>query len=373
MELGRFGAQTDFLEVSMATPDIKRAFRGVDTGQVDDVIRSMTNRIETLELSISERRRSIDRLKGEIADPTTSTPSFAKLGSVFEETLRNAEDKARRMRAEAAAETAAVTNKTDWELQNLSERTERQTREIVVSAQSDANEILLQVEREVAATAQQIADERARMEIVASRAERTSASMISQTEQQISDTRAAAYREISEIKRQAADMVREASDNKVETETRIGLEVAAAQAQSTAVHDEADAYAQQSYEQAIAHVESAIATAAALKQEADDHLRAAQIRAAEILQDSRSLVQKSISDALTRSHDIARSSEEFFTDFVFDAEASITEIQRNTMALSQFEGKIRDVSNEVNVDAIEQGATSGRRPIQQAEIVEGDK
>ena len=33
----------------MATPDIKRAFRGVDTGQVDEVIRSMTNRIETLE------------------------------------------------------------------------------------------------------------------------------------------------------------------------------------------------------------------------------------------------------------------------------------------------------------------------------------
>jgi hypothetical protein len=357
----------------MATADIKRAFRGVDTGQVDEVIRSMRSRIEALEMSTSERRRSIDRLKGDIADPASSTPSFAKLGSVFEETLRNAEEKARRMRAEAAAETAAITNKTDFELQNLSEKTERETREIVVSAQSEANEILLHVEREVAATAQQIADERARMEIVASRAERTSASMISQTEQQISDARAAAYREISEIKRNAADLVREASDKKIETETRIGLEVAAAQAQSTAIHDEADAYAQQSYENAIAHVESVIAQAAALKQEADDHLRAAQIRAAEILQDSRSVVQKSISDALTRSHDIARSSEEFFTDFVFDAENSISEIQRNTMALSQFEGRIRDVSNAVNVDAIEQGATSGRRPIQNAEIVEGEK
>lgn len=356
----------------MATPDIKRAFRGVDTAQVDEAIRSMNHRVETLESSISERHRAIDRLKSEIADPSSSTPSFAKLGSVFEETLRNAEEKARRMRAEAIAETAAITNKTDFELQNLAEKTERETRELVVSAQSQANEILLQVEREVAATAHQIADERARMEIVASRAERTSASMISQTEQQISDVRAAAYREISEIKRQAADMVREASDNKIETETRIGLDVAATQARSTAIHDEADAYAQESYEKAIAHVESAIAQAAALKQEADDHLRAAQIRAAEILQDSRSLVQKSISDALTRSNDIARSSEEFFNDFIYDAEFSINEIRRNTVALSQYEGKIRDVSNEVNVDAIEQGATSGRRPIQQAEIVEGD-
>lgn len=356
----------------MATPDIKRAFRGVDTAQVDEAIRALTHRISSLELSISERNRTIARLKSDISDPASSAPSFSKLGSAFEETLRSAEDRARRMRAEATAEAAAIINKTDIDIQNLTEKTQRETRDMVIAANADADEIRLQVERETAAANQQVADERARMETVASRAERTSANMISQAEQQISDLRAATYREIAEIKRNAAELVRIAADKKVETETRIGIDVADAQAQSTAIHDQADSYARQAYEQADAHVESSIARAASLKQEADDYLRSAQIRADEILQDSRSLVQRSISEAISRSDEIARSTEEFFADFVYDAEASINEIRRGKLALTDYAVHMRDVTNEVNVDAIEAGNSPGRRSIQQAEIVEGD-
>jgi len=217
-----------------------------------------------------------------------------------------------------------------------------------------------------------LADERARMETVASRAERAAASMMSQTEQQISDVRASSYNEIAEIKHRAAELVRVATDTKVETEKRIGVEVDDAQAASTAIHDDADAYAQQAYELADTRVESAIARASSLKQDADDYLAGAQIRADEILQDSRSLVQKSISDAMVRSDEIARSAEEFFADFTYDAELSINEIRRNKMALSDYAVHIRDVGHEVNIDAIESGAPAGLRSIQQAEIVEGD-
>ena len=356
----------------MATPDIKRAFRGVDTAQVDEVINAASNRIASIELSLAERNRTIARLKREIADPMSATPSFSKLGSTFEETLRNAEEQARRLRSDASAEVAAITNKTDIDVSNLKEKTDRETRDIVIAAQAAANELQLQVERETAAANQQLADERARMETVAARAERSAASMVSQAEQQISDLRAATYREIAELKRQAAEIVRIASDTKVEAEIRIGLDVADAQAQSTAIHDEADAYAQQAYEQADAHVESSIANAAALKQDSEDYLRSAQIRADEILQGSRSLVQKSISDAMARSEEIVRSTDEFFSDFLYDAENSINEIERNKIALVDYSVHIRGVSNEVNVDAIEAGKAPGRRKIEQANIVEGD-
>jgi hypothetical protein len=363
----------DNLEVSMATPEIKRAFRGVDAGQVDDVIRSISQALSATELALAERARTISRLKREIADPSSAAPSFSKLGSTFEETLRVAEQHARRLRSEAAAESAAIANKTDIEVRNLADKTERMTRDIVVSAQADANEIRLQVEREKTAANQLNDDERARMETVASRAERSAASMISQAEQQISDARASAYSEMMEIKRRAAELIRTASDTKVETEKRIGVDVADAQASSTAMHDEADAYAQQAYESADAHLESAIAEASSTKQRADDYLASAQIRADEILQDSRSLVEKSISEAILRSEEIARSSEEFFADFTYDAELSISQIRRNSLALNDYAVHMRDVSQEVNVDAIEAGATTGMRSIQQAEIVKGDK
>jgi hypothetical protein len=210
------------------------------------------------------------------------------------------------------------------------------------------------------------------METVASRAERSAASMISQAEQQIGDARAASYNEITEIKRRAAELIRTATDTKVETEKRIGMDVADAQASSTAIHDEADTYARLAYESADAHLESAIADASSAKQSADEYLASAQFRADEILQDSRNLVEKSISEAMLRSEEIARSSEEFFADFAYDAELSISEIRRNSLALGDYAAHMRDVSQEVNVDAIEAGATTGMRSIRQAEIVEGD-
>ena len=356
----------------MATPDIKRAFRGVDTGQVDEVIRSLNLTLSSTELALTERVRTITRLKREIADPTSATPSFSKLGSTFEETLRVAEQHARRLRADAAAEVASIATTTDIEVRNLADKTDRETRDMVVAAQADANEIRLQVDRERTRANQLIDDERARMETVAARAERSAASMISQAEQQISDARASSYAEITEIKRRAAELVRTATDTKVETEKRIGTDVTDAQASSTAIHDEADTYARLAYESADAHLESAIAEASSSKQSADDYLASAQIRANEILQDSRSLVEKSISEAMLRSEEIARSSEEFFADFTYDAELSINEIRRNSMALDDYAVHVRNVSHEVNVDAIEAGATTGMRSIRQAEIVEGD-
>ena len=357
----------------MATPDIKRAFRGVDTSQVDEAFRDLAHRISSLELSISERNRTIQRLKKEIDDPASTTPSFSKLGSAFEETLRTAEEQARRLRNDAAVKVSEVTNSTDIEVRNLQEKTDRESRNVIDAATALANDSRFQIERETVAAQQQLGDERARMETNAARADRTAASLISQAEQQLSDVRAAAHREIAEITRRAAEIVQTASDAKVAAEIRIGLEVSDAQARSTALHDQADAVAQQAYEQADAHVDEVIAQSEALKQEADDYLLSAQIRADQILQDSRGLVQKSISDAMARSNEIAQSSDEFFADFIFDAENSIGAVRRNKLALTSYAAHIRGVSNEANVDAIEAGSARGLRSIQQAQIVEGDK
>jgi chromosome segregation ATPase len=357
----------------MAVPEIKRAFRGVDTALVDHAIATLESRIAALKASINERGRAIERLKADIADPATAAPSFSDLGSAFEETLRRAEEQARTLRNSARDEIAENTNKTELELHNLREKTLRETREIIAIATTTANEVRLQAEREITQERQHIADERARLEAVAARAERTASSMISQAEQQISDMRAAAYREIAELERQAVEVVRIASENKIATEASFTLEIADAQANSTAKHDEADSYARDAHEAADAHVAAEIARAAELKLDADAMLANAQIRANEILQDSRALVQKSLAEAIERSAEISRSSEEFFADFVYDAEISINEIRRNKLALGDYGTQVRSVTSEINVDAIEAPNSKARRSIQNATIVEGDR
>jgi len=43
----------------MATADIKRAFRGVDTGQVDEVIRSIIHSLSSAELALADRSNNL--------------------------------------------------------------------------------------------------------------------------------------------------------------------------------------------------------------------------------------------------------------------------------------------------------------------------
>ncbi|MEY4312537.1 MAG: hypothetical protein RLZZ319_46, partial [Actinomycetota bacterium] len=99
----------------MAVPEIKRAFRGVDTAMVDHAVATLESRIAALQASVNERGRAIARLKSDIADPATAAPSFSELGSAFEETLRRAEEQARSLRTVARDEIAEITNKTDIE------------------------------------------------------------------------------------------------------------------------------------------------------------------------------------------------------------------------------------------------------------------
>jgi len=120
----------------MASPDIKRAFRAVDTAQVDEAISAATNRIAAIELSLAERNQTIARLKREIADPMSATPSFSKLGSTFEETLRSAEDQARRLRSDATAEVATI----DEETRLLNEAAAKEISSILTAAKAYAEQ-----------------------------------------------------------------------------------------------------------------------------------------------------------------------------------------------------------------------------------------
>jgi len=80
----------------MATPDLKRAFRGVDPTQVDEVFRALAQQNSSLEQSIDERNRTIER---DLAAANEELRRATKIGAKIDaETLALEErlDKARR-------------------------------------------------------------------------------------------------------------------------------------------------------------------------------------------------------------------------------------------------------------------------------------
>lgn len=82
----------------MAIPEFKRAVRGYDSAEVDGYIAELEARLAELQGDQSENVRAIQRLSRELSDTNDRLakvkPSFAELGSAFEETLRLAEQQA---------------------------------------------------------------------------------------------------------------------------------------------------------------------------------------------------------------------------------------------------------------------------------------
>jgi len=79
----------------MSVPEFRRVVRGYDTDDVARYVSELSDRLERLENERAENARTIQRLNRDVTDANEKAgrakPSFAELGSAFEETLRLAE------------------------------------------------------------------------------------------------------------------------------------------------------------------------------------------------------------------------------------------------------------------------------------------
>ena len=84
----------------MSVPDFRRVVRGYDTDHVARYVRELNERLERLENERAENARSIQRLNRDVTDANDragrAKPSFADLGSAFEDTLRLAEEQSKK-------------------------------------------------------------------------------------------------------------------------------------------------------------------------------------------------------------------------------------------------------------------------------------
>jgi cell division septum initiation protein DivIVA len=118
----------------MSTPEFRRAVRGYDTDDVSRYVAELSERLERLENERAENARTIQRLNRDVADANEragrAKPSFAELGSAFEETLRLAEEQSKRITQEASAEAAEVLGNARSEATRVRESAAKDSRKI---------------------------------------------------------------------------------------------------------------------------------------------------------------------------------------------------------------------------------------------------
>jgi cell division septum initiation protein DivIVA len=346
----------------MSTPVFKRSVRGYDVNEVDSLIGDLAAKKEVLEAELAETTRSVQRMSRELSEVKRNKPSFAELGSAFEETLRLAEAQSEKMIQDGKNEADALLNQARIRVAELAESAERDAGQIVYEAQALSEDLKITSERDVALERQRSSDERAKIETVTSRAERAASSMLGEAERQVAQARTESQRDAQLLLDEANEILRITNEMKVSVENRLQEELNEAQRSATSAHDEADRYAAQAHEQADRFVETAIERAADMTRDADLHLQSAHDRVNEIIDSAKSYADRILAQAIGRAREISTEAESLLGSYFTDAEGRIDETRRQKSALADFTHKQRLITNSLGVSK-NTGLTANPQPV----------
>jgi cell division septum initiation protein DivIVA len=346
----------------MSTPVFKRSVRGYDVNEVDSLLAELLGKRDAIEAELAESTRSIQRMTRELSEVKRNKPSFAELGSAFEETLRLAENQSEKMIQDGKNEADALLNQARIRVAELAESAERDASQIVYEAQAMSDDLKITNERDVALERQRIADERAKIDTITARAERAASSMLGEAERQVAQARTESQRAAQQLVDEANEILRITNEMKVNAEDRLQEEVNEAQRSATSAHDEADRYAGQAHEQADRFVETAIERAADMTRDADLHLQSANDRVNEILESAKAYAERILSQAINRAREISTESEALLNAYFADAEGRIDETRRQKSALADFTHKQRLITNSLGASKTS-GLPASAQPI----------
>ena len=134
----------------MSVPEFRRVVRGYDTDDVARYVSELSDRLERLENERAENARTIQRLNHDVTDAKEKAgrakPSFAELGSAFEETLRLAEEQSGKIAQEAAAEAAEALGNARSEATRVRESAAKDSRKILSDAQRTSEDLRLETD-----------------------------------------------------------------------------------------------------------------------------------------------------------------------------------------------------------------------------------
>ena len=143
--------------------EFRRAIRRYDPADVDRIVTELSARVDRFESERLESARLVQRLTRELAEAhkrsSQMKPSFAELGTTFEETVRVAEKQAGKMLADAAEEASERLSKARSESTRLRTQSTRESQAILTEAHQKAEELRLETDRVVVQARQRSQEE----------------------------------------------------------------------------------------------------------------------------------------------------------------------------------------------------------------------
>lgn len=348
----------------MDPSEFQIVFRGYDKDEVDTALAAMREDLEHVREYNFRAASEAEFLKSEIASlkqrlKRDGGTGYAELGAQFEQTLRIAEDQARKLMTDAGQDALRVRETAKAESEQLGRRAEAMAQKIVSDAEVAAREIRLIAETNSA----EIISEARKQEAEASErtihSQREASAIRAEAERYAADLRASVHRELEEAKKQAAEIEQQNAQAIVDLEVTLKSKANDAEQEALRIYESSVAQAQEATEIANRSVAEASKLAAQLTEESEDSLRKARLEASNLTENSKRDAMNLINQSRRRAELLARKAEGYANAVIVDSQQRINRWESESLEIEDFLNTLRSLMSTESMVAADETLAQG--------------
>jgi len=336
--------------------DVTRNFKavrrnGYDPAEVRRAFTDAEGRLDELKQSVVSGEATVDKLERELADlrdalrRSNSKPTFADLGSAFEQTLRVAEEQADKIINDADADAKVVRESARAHAETVTRDARVRANDLLASTEAQIDDTRVEVERQVTELTMIAESKALQAQTVTETAQRRAAALFAEAERDAAEVRARIHQEIEDVRTELETLrqISEREQFRIEREVKLALEEA--ERDRLARHE--DAVRTVEAKQAEANQMSADAAEQIniLNAESDAFLLKARADVDELLRSARDASAALINRARTRAETLTITFDEHVTEMLAKAERRADEIEREREAMRQFALELKALSS----------------------------
>lgn len=325
--------------------------KGYDQDEVDAALSEFDERIRQIENERVSAEKTVERLNRDVAEAraalqrANSKPSFADLGSAFEQTLRVAEEQAAKMVKDGTAEAQVLRESARAEAEQITRVSRLRAEKLVGEAESRAEELRIESERRVSELNNQTEAKNTEVRTSLEIAQRKAATVIAEAEREASEIRSRVHQETEDVKTelQTLRQIAEREQFRIQREIKIALDES--ERERLTLHENAVAHSQNITSEANERMAMASIRAAELSAEAEDYIAHARTEAEALMSSARNTAAGLITRARARAEAFTMRFAENAANTVSDARARLARLEALEEVMDDFALALRALSS----------------------------
>jgi cell division septum initiation protein DivIVA len=339
--------------------EFQLVFRGYDKDEVDTAVAAMREELDHVRDYNYKAASEVEFLKSEIASlkqrlKRDAGTGYAELGAQFEQTLRVAEEQARKLMTDAGQDALRIRETAKAESEQLTRKAEAAAQKLLSDADSRAKEIRLDAERSSAEILAQAKTQESEASEKTVHAQREAAVIRSEGERYAAELRASVHRETEEARALATELAQRTAQSRVELEAEMRAKRDEGEQEALRIYESAVKQAQAATDEANKAVAEASRLAAGLNTEAERTLREAKITAANVTEDAQRNAGNLINQSRRRAELLARKAEAYANAVIVDGQERLARWESESNEIEDFLNTLKSLMSTESMVAADE-------------------